>query len=684
MGVQGGTNGAAVDDADGVLGGTDSERWEYVLGTGFGLTNLEFIFTRATPIVLSGFISDPQASVDAAAASSGVVTSYSNGTLTMNHLWRGGAITDLVFANPGASSGQTITLRVADAAQAAPQAAIYAFEWDAASPVFAGDVDGDGDVDLTDFGFIRDNWFNGSSPTRAMGDLNGDGIVEFDDFAEWKTEFPFPLGGDFATGFHVIPEPASVVLVGAALLGFGLRRPRRHQERINFRSPFPMLASMPFIALLASPAEAQLSVDFENPPYISGTIQNQDGWVITNNAPRVQTGSQISSELVAAGLNAGTTVQSGTQALLVTANPGETTNGGFARSPFTGLESESQVAMEWWARPLTAGAVGSTIGTELGNTFIGLQDTAGTRAAAVRFGVVRDETNAIIGNTIDFASATAGSAVWVPSGLTWAADTWYNFRFELDYTTKQYDFFIDDTKVNTSPIQFYNISSVAATNVFISRGAINAGQIIDDISVDHDLTKKLLLSITPSDGNAVLKNNTAAAIILDSYSIASVSNSLLTSWGSLTDQSMAGWEEAVPSTGRVSELNPAGSLTLNPGQSIMLNGLWNTAGPQNAADLMFTYRNTASGPTQVGAVEFASANLPGDFDGDGDVDGRDFLTWQRNPSVGSLSDWQNNYGNPGAPGLAAIAAVPEPSAGLLAITCGFAAIATKRSFRAPA
>lgn len=38
------------------------------------------------------------------------------------------------------------------------------------------------------------------------------------------------------------------------------------------------------------------------------------------------------------------------------------------------------------------------------------------------------------------------------------------------------------------------------------------------------------------------------------------------------------------------------------------------------------------------------AGLPGDFDGDGDVDGRDFLAWQRDPSVGDLADWQMNYG----------------------------------------
>jgi hypothetical protein len=47
----------------------------------------------------------------------------------------------------------------------------------------------------------------------------------------------------------------------------------------------------------------------------------------------------------------------------------------------------------------------------------------------------------------------------------------------------------------------------------------------------------------------------------------------------------------------------------------------------------------------------------GDFDGDGDVDGRDFLAWQRNPSVGNLSDWQTNYGM----GSLAAVSVPEPS-----------------------
>jgi hypothetical protein len=60
--------------------------------------------------------------------------------------------------------------------------------------------------------------------------------------------------------------------------------------------------------------------------------------------------------------------------------------------------------------------------------------------------------------------------------------------------------------------------------------------------------------------------------------------------------------------------------------------------------------------------------LRGDFDGDLDVDGRDFLKWQRGESfsplsAGDLADWQANFGV----GMltATSVAVPEPGACLL-------------------
>ncbi|NOZ73673.1 MAG: PEP-CTERM sorting domain-containing protein, partial [Chloroflexi bacterium] len=59
---------------------------------------------------------------------------------------------------------------------------------------------------------------------------------------------------------------------------------------------------------------------------------------------------------------------------------------------------------------------------------------------------------------------------------------------------------------------------------------------------------------------------------------------------------------------------------------------------------------------------------PGDYDADGDVDGNDFLVWQRGGSpngaiAGDLQEWETNYGN--AASVTALASVPEPATGLL-------------------
>lgn len=79
-----------------------------------------------------------------------------------------------------------------------------------------------------------------------------------------------------------------------------------------------------------------------------------------------------------------------------------------------------------------------------------------------------------------------------------------------------------------------------------------------------------------------------------------------------------------------------------------------------------------NGRIDIGAYEsdFTSA-LPGDFDGDGVVNGRDFLAWQRNPSVGSLSDWKANYNTNTGSVVAAVMTtedVSEPSLAPLVVT----------------
>ncbi len=107
---------------------------------------------------------------------------------------------------------------------------------------------------------------------------------------------------------------------------------------------------------------------------------------------------------------------------------------------------------------------------------------------------------------------------------------------------------------------------------------------------------------------------------------------------------------------------PAGAVSVRVGGGL-LNGV-TTTGAQSAFFDDFS-------------LMLANASLPGDFDNDGDVDGRDFLAWQRNPSVGNLADWQAAYngGN-----LAAIGSVPEPTT-ILSLAVGLVVCGLSRRGR---
>jgi hypothetical protein len=69
-----------------------------------------------------------------------------------------------------------------------------------------------------------------------------------------------------------------------------------------------------------------------------------------------------------------------------------------------------------------------------------------------------------------------------------------------------------------------------------------------------------------------------------------------------------------------------------------------TVAPVGDRHVMVTVNDGGGGQTAVHIA--VGPPTPGDFDSDGDVDGRDFLIWQRNPTLGALADWQSGYGSP--------------------------------------
>ncbi len=84
--------------------------------------------------------------------------------------------------------------------------------------LLAGDINGDGAVDLQDFSILKTNF--GGPGTLAEGDLDGDGQVALSDFTILKEAF----------GSVAVPEPATAWLAAAAgLICLFLRwRPGRH------------------------------------------------------------------------------------------------------------------------------------------------------------------------------------------------------------------------------------------------------------------------------------------------------------------------------------------------------------------------------------------------------------------------------------------------------------------------
>jgi hypothetical protein len=104
-------------------------------------------------------------------------------------------------------------------------------------------------------------------------------------------------------------------------------------------------------------------------------------------------------------------------------------------------------------------------------------------------------------------------------------------------------------------------------------------------------------------------------------------------------------------------------LDVNGTRYLLTGGTTLTSSAEGALGNVF---NVSLAPRSISTfVINADPGLAGDFDEDGDVDGRDFLLWQRNPSIGNLADWQENYGT--IPELGASVAVPEPTASALAL-----------------
>jgi len=169
--------------------------------------------------------------------------------------------------------------------------------------------------------------------------------------------------------------------------------------------------------------------------------------------------------------------------------------------------------------------------------------------------------------------------------------------------------------------------------------------------------------LSPTDAFFALEFLDAADIVLDSEEVELKE-------GGLVNSTVSNWNNAVWRQYTLTGIAPAGTTQVRVRAS-MTDGVWNpNADPQSLFVDAFS----------LTAAEAPST--PGDFDGDGDVDGRDFLTWQRggspNPfTAGDLAEWQGAY-NGGA--LGALNSVPEPTS-LACLALGFCCVGMRMTRR---
>lgn len=185
---------------------------------------------------------------------------------------------------------------------------------------------------------------------------------------------------------------------------------------------------------------------------------------------------------------------------------------------------------------------------------------------------------------------------------------------------------------------------------------VSAGPVLGFIdNMDNSVTLQVTTNLTGSMGAEITVDATMAltgAVIADPV----VFDTPITGSNPLTGTSSVGLYLDQLATGDL--FVSYGSDVVSPSTYNLLTISFNDPGSMLASGLVAQGETLFTGLTA--SINMTSADL----DGDGDVDGRDFLEWQREDgSASGLIAWEDQFGT--GPALGAVAFVPEPAGGLL-------------------
>jgi hypothetical protein len=555
-----------------------------------------------------------------------------------------------------------------------------------------GDLNFDGAVNALDWPAYHSGRgvdMTGMSAVAAyrIGDLDGDFDNDIADFVLFKQ-----LATGSLSAFSLIPEPLAAGLLLTACGVVSIRRPTRRVLNFRRRSAVTnsmkmLLIAMVLVALVAGATQAT-------------TLGFRGAQSANNLDIPASYGSNIASDGV------GWVVSDGTGA-----TPNVTLNWGGGGPSGTGWDWEYHTAGTFeHIEALHAGGTWDAAAPPTTTAVAQLQDYRNNGAVELQFSVnpgVRLTLNSFdIGNATDQVASDGtygfhielvkdsdSSVVWSHNTPLWGVGgSGREQSVAVGYT---------GAPGASYTLSFARIDGGDPGNLEIYRSGL------DNLSFSESTDiAPLKLVVSTTTGTVELKNQSGQSYAIDSYEITSASGSLdPAGWVSLQDSDYEGngapgtgngWEEAPNGihAGQLIEDYFLSGSTIANGASISLGQAFDFDKLGVQQDLQFGYHIAGeSDALNVGVVEYISPVVDADFDNDGDIDGRDFLIWQRgfgttgaaatnakgnadgDSDVDSmdLAVWKAKYGTSSL--LAANMAVPEPATGCLLLLTGLGCLA---------
>ena len=515
------------------------------------------------------------------------------------------------------------------------------------------------------------------------GDLDGDGDNDVNDFTLFKDDFDLVNGaGAFNAMLAGVPEPSSILLVliaGTAAFMFGRRR-------VSKVAAIALLAVMGFhgqtMSVFAVPADFT-TFTVEAYPSMGGFPDPM--WTLTPTTATLNNNAYANvlyspesalNKRFVGSLTPGT--DDDVVGFVFGFNPGDAANAAFG-------DTADYILLDWKGVDQEFDFADGDPINFFHDTTTGGPMPVGLALSRVTDGPTADE----LWQHIDDANNPLGGVEQLARGAS-LGSTPYNrsngsHTFDITYTE-------DNITVSVDGVEQFNISGSFPDGRF---GLYSAWQgpppTFSNFEILDANLEGLTAQVDRSNGEITLQNNDPTAVEFDYYQFTSASNSLnVAGWNSLADQDFQSvgseegqsWVEAGGShSGEIGELFLRSISALGSNESVSIGSAYNNG--VNGEDLVLTYR-LPSGLTVEGPVSYINEppmHLPGDFAGDGAVEGADLslllgnwgadvatvpAAWDGDPPTAPFVDGDDlsrllgNWGNTTGAG-ASIAAVPEPA-----------------------